>query len=69
MLEIKPSAVSLSSEEMMELERIITDGDREEAFQFLKKSVYNKIAKSQSNRLTCHLDGGGDPVSKFKDKA
>ena len=68
MLEIKPSVVSLSSEEMMELERIVTDGDREEAFQFLRKSVYNKIAKSQSNRLACHLDGGGDPVSKFKDK-
>lgn len=66
-LEIKQAAVSLSSGDLMELEIIMTDEDREEAFQFLKKRIYNKIATSQGNRLKCHLDGHSDPVSSFKE--
>ena len=47
MLEIKRTAISLDEKELLELERIITDGDEKEALRFLKKIVYEKVAKSQ----------------------
>jgi hypothetical protein len=68
MLEIKQSVVSLSAEEVMELERIITDDDKDEALRFLKKSVYRKLLTSQENRLKCHLDGEKDPTASFNKK-
>jgi len=68
MLEIKPSAVSLSAEEMMEMERIITDDDKDEALRFLKRSVYKKLLTSQENRLKSHLDGDKDPAGSFNKK-
>ena len=68
MLEIKKSAVALEPEEVMELERIITDHDLKGAFAFLKKSIYQKISRSQGDRLQSHLDSGGDPVEKFKSR-
>jgi hypothetical protein len=37
MLEITKKALTLEPQEVMELERIIIDDDREGAFQFLKK--------------------------------
>jgi hypothetical protein len=68
MLEIKKSAVALEPEEVMELERIMTDQDQEAALAFLKKSIYQKIARSQGDRLQSHLDSGGNPVEKFKSR-
>jgi len=52
----------------MELERIITDEDREAAFVFLRKNVYRKLLASQGNRLKSHLDGECDPSGSFKEK-
>ena len=65
MLEIKKSAVALEAKEVMELERIMIDQDQQAALIFLKKSIYEKIARSQKDRLQSHLDSGGDPVIKF----
>jgi hypothetical protein len=52
----------------MEIERIITDEDQEEAFIFLKKKIYQKLITSQENRLKSHLDGCNDPASTFANK-
>jgi hypothetical protein len=65
MLEIRKTAVSFDENDLMELERIVTDNDGKEAFRFLKKSIYDRILQSQQGRLKSHLDGGGDPVKKF----
>jgi len=43
------------------------DSDEKDALVFLKKSVYNKIARSQQGRLKSHPDTGGDPVRQFKE--
>ena len=68
MLEIKKTAVSFDETDLMELERIITDSDRDEALRFLKKAVYDRIAHSQTGRLKSHLDAGGDTVAEFHSK-
>lgn len=69
MLEIKRNALALEPQELMELERIITDEDREGAFSFLKKNIYRKLLASQENRFKSHLDGDRDPVGSFKGKS
>jgi hypothetical protein len=56
MLEIKKTVVSLEERDLLELERIITDSDEREALRFLKKSIYDRIAKAQQSRLKSHLD-------------
>ena len=66
MLEIRKTAVSFDERDVMELERIITDGDEKEALRFIKKSIYDRIVHAQQGRLKSHLDAGGDPVEKFK---
>jgi hypothetical protein len=66
MLEIRKTAISLEEEELIELERIITDEDEKEALIFLRKNVYAKAARSQGARLKSHLYSSGDPVEKFK---
>lgn len=66
MLEIRKTAIALDEKELLELERIITDGDEKEALRFLKKIVYDRVARSQQGRLKSHLDTGGDVVEKFK---
>ena len=66
MLEIRKTAIALDEEELLELERIMIDRDEKEALIFLKKSVYDKIARSQQGRLKSHLDTGGDPIKRFK---
>jgi hypothetical protein len=66
MLEIRKTAIALDEKELLELERIITDGDEKEALRFLKKSVYDKVARSQQGKLKSHLDTGGDVVEKFR---
>jgi hypothetical protein len=68
MLELKKSAISLDKRELMKLEEIIIDQDEAEAFKFLNRAVYNKIAKGQQNRLKSHLDTQGDPVEGFKNR-
>jgi hypothetical protein len=47
MLEIRKTAVYLDEQELIELERIITDDNEKEAFMFLRKTVYDRVAKSQ----------------------
>ncbi|MDD5094945.1 MAG: hypothetical protein PHV74_11290 [Dehalococcoidia bacterium] len=59
MLEITKSTLAFDEEELIELEQIMIDEDEAEALKFLKKSVYDKIARSQQGRLKSHLDAGG----------
>ena len=66
MLEIRKTAVALDEKELLELERIIVDSDEKGAMRFLKKSVYDKITRSQQGKLKSHLDIGVDPVERFK---
>ncbi len=66
MLEIKRTAIALDEKELLELERVMTDRDRQAAIRFLKKSVYDKVVRSQQGRLKCHLDTGSNPVDAFK---
>jgi hypothetical protein len=68
MLEIRRTAVSFQEMDLMELERIVTDSDKEEALRFLKKSVYARILQAQQGRLKSHLNAGGDTVSDFHSK-
>lgn len=66
MLELKKTAIALGEKELMKLKEIITDQNEAEALRFLKRAVYNKIAKGQQNRLKSHLDTAGNPVELFK---
>jgi hypothetical protein len=68
MLSITHQVLNLEPEEVLELERILTDGDREGAYAFLKKAVYRKLLGSQENRLKSHLDGCADPAGSIADK-
>ncbi len=65
MLEIRRTAISLDEAELLELERIITDEEAGEALKFLKKAVYDKIARSQQGKLKSHLDTA-NPVEQFQ---
>ncbi|MDP3879151.1 MAG: hypothetical protein Q8Q07_02450 [Dehalococcoidales bacterium] len=56
MLEIRKAAVPLDEKEVMDLERFVTDNDKEEALKFLKRSIYDRIAHAQQGRLKSHLD-------------
>ena len=64
MLEIRKTAIALDEKELLELERIIMDGDEKRAIKFLKKSVYDKILHAQQGRLKSHLDTA-NPVEGF----
>jgi len=66
MLEIRKTAILLDEKELLELERVMTDRDKEAAIRFLKKSVYDKVICSQQGKLKCHLDTDGNPVDAFK---
>ena len=66
MLEIKKTAIAFNENELLELERIVTDEEEKEALKFLKKVIYDRIARSQQGRLKSHLDTGVDPVERFK---
>lgn len=68
MLNIIRKTLTLEPREVMELERIIIDDDREGAFQFLKKNIYQRFISSQEDHLKSHLDGCSDPMSTFSDK-
>lgn len=64
MIEIRKTAVSFDEQDIMELERIITDGDEKESLKFIKKAVYDRILHSQQGRLKSHLDAA-NPVEGF----
>ena len=64
MLEIRKTAVSFDENDLMQLERIITDSDEKEALSFLKKAVYDRITHAQQSRLKSHLDAA-NPVEGF----
>jgi hypothetical protein len=64
MLEIKRTAISLNENDLLELERITTDGDKEGALGFLK-NIYNRINCSQQGKLKSHLDTSANPVEGF----
>lgn len=66
MLEIRKAVITLDETELIELEKIIIDGDKGEALSFLKKIVYDRIVHSQQGKLKSHLDYRGDVVEKFK---
>jgi len=51
MLNIIRKTLALEPQEVMELERIIIDDDREGAFQFLKKNIYQRFISSQQDYL------------------
>ena len=65
MLEIRKTAVSFDEGDLMELERIVTDGGEKEALRFIKKAIYERILHSQQGRLKSHLDTGANPVEGF----
>ena len=65
MLEAKREAVALEPHEIVELEQIVTDKDRDAAYEFLKERIYKKIRSAQRNRLHSHLDGASDPAGGF----
>ncbi|HXZ30194.1 MAG TPA: hypothetical protein VEG43_03430 [Dehalococcoidia bacterium] len=64
MLEIKKAVVPLNEQDVMALERIITDADEKGALAFLKKSIYDRILHGQQGRLKSHLDAS-NPVEGF----
>ena len=64
MLEIRKAAVSFDEQDVLALERIITDADERGALAFLKRSVYDRILYSQQGRLKSHLDAA-NPVEGF----
>jgi len=64
MLVIRKTAVSFDEQDIMELERIVTDGDDKEALKFVKKSLYDRILHSQQGKLKSHLDAA-NPVEGF----
>jgi len=68
-LEIKKTAISLEEMDLIELERIILDSDKEEALRYLKKNVYDRVLHSQQGKLKSHLDGESNPPDNFKSKA
>ena len=50
MLEIKRTAIPLEERELLELERILADGDEKSAGKFVKKSIYDKILRAQQSQ-------------------
>ncbi len=62
MIEITKTAVGFEDAELIELERIITDGDKDEALTFLNKAVYKKILHAQQGKLKSHLDVGANSI-------
>jgi hypothetical protein len=68
MLEARREAVALEPHELVELEQIITDQDRDAAYLFLKERIYKRIGSAQRNRLHSHLDGASDPAGSFRNR-
>jgi hypothetical protein len=54
MLEAKKATITLDETEIIELDSIVIDRDDKAAFEFLKKSVYDKVARSQKGKGYCN---------------
>jgi hypothetical protein len=65
-LEIIKTAIALEENDLIELERIIIDSDKEAALRFLNKSLYARILHSQQGKLKSHLNGEGNPAQQNK---
>ena len=50
MVEASKTAIVLDEEELLELARIMVSRDEKEAFNFLKRSVYEKVSRIQQGR-------------------
>jgi len=59
MLRAIKSAISLEPEEVIELERIIIDKDKAQAFEFLKKKIYLRVQQSQMGDCCRSSEGCG----------
>jgi hypothetical protein len=68
MMEAMREAVALEPEELVELEQIVLDGDREAAYSFLKNCVYERVVAAQHSRLKSHLEGAFAGSFKRKKK-
>ena len=66
MLEIRKTVLNIDENELIELQRIIIDSDKEGALRFLNKSVFEKIIHSQQGKLKSHMDGESQPTENFK---
>ena len=69
MIEIRRTSIVFEDNDLIELERVIIDGDKNEALRFLKKAVYDKVLHSQQGKLKSHLDGETNPAEKFNSDA
>jgi hypothetical protein len=49
MLELRKTAITFDESDIFELERIITESDEKKAFQFLKKSIYDRVLRAQQS--------------------
>ena len=66
MLEVRKTAIAFDANELLELERIVTDRDEKEALKFLKSIVYDKISQHQMGKLKSHLDTVDNTVEQFR---
>ena len=66
MIEVIKTAIVFEGDDLMALERIIPDGDKDEAFNFLNNAVYKKIIHAQQGKLKSHLDAGGNTIEAFR---
>lgn len=65
---LKIFGISIDEREAVEPERIVIDGDEEEALAFLKAVVHRRVIDQQTNKLQSHLDAGGDPTGSFAER-
>ena len=59
MLRAVKTAISLEPEEIIELERIIIDGEEKDALEFLKKKIYRRVQQSQIGDCCRNSEGCG----------
>ncbi len=52
------NSISLSNEEVLELQRILLDGDAEAALQFLREAIWHKV-KAGNRKLINPKQGTG----------
>lgn len=65
---LKVFGISIDEREAVELERIVVDGDKDDALVFLKTVVHRRVIDQQTNKLQSHLDTGGDPTGSFAER-
>lgn len=47
--------ITLEQKDIMELEEIVTDTDKDLAFEFLLKKIYEPILKNKKNHMQSHI--------------